>query len=156
MEPYIDFINTSTNGSIYYWDFDDSSFSTLENPTHEFQNSGIYNVNLIVSDTNQCIDSIQKNIIVYYDYVLYLPNSFTPNGDGENDTFGPKGFRIDKFQSYEFIIYNRWGDQIFYTQEYSLLWDGLNTQDGLYNWVITLEDELGEVRKERGDVWLIR
>ena len=156
LEPFIDFTNTSTNGSIYYWDFDDFSFSSSENPTHEFQNAGIYNVTLTVSDTNRCIDSIQKNIIVYYDYVLYLPNSFTPNGDGENDNFGPKGFRIDKFKSYEFIIYNRWGDQIFYTQEYTLKWDGFNTQDGLYNWVITLEDELGEIRKERGEVWLIR
>ena len=44
---------------------------------------------LIVEDVNACIDSITKQIIMYYDFVLHVPTAFTPNNDGDNDTFGP-------------------------------------------------------------------
>jgi gliding motility-associated-like protein len=138
------------------WDFDDSSTSLFENPMHEFESPGIYNVMLTVSDTNLCVDSIVHKIIMYYDYVLYVPNTFTPNGDGENDKFGPIGLRMEKYESYQFIIYNRWGEQVFFTELVSEKWDGIDTQSGIYNWVVILKDELGEIRKETGKVMLIK
>ena len=68
---------------------------------------------LIVEDVNECIDSITKQIIMYYDFVLHVPTAFTPNNDGDNDTFGPSGLRMEKYQSYEFQIFNQWGERIF-------------------------------------------
>ena len=154
--PDINFINTSENTFSVLWDFDDSTTSFLENPIHEFEDPGIYNVMLTVSDTNFCVDSVVHKITMYYDYVLYIPNSFTPNGDGDNDKFGPVGLRMEKFKSYQFIIYNRWGEQVFITEKFSEKWDGIDAQSGVYNWVVILKDELGEIRKEVGEVILIK
>jgi len=156
LNPDMSFTNTSINSFPVIWDFDDSTTSLLENPMHEFENPGIYNVMLTVSDTNLCVDSIVHKIIMYYDYVLYVPNTFTPNGDGENDEFGPIGLRMEKYESYQFIIYNRWGEQVFITELVSEKWDGIDTQSGIYNWVVILKDELGEIRKETGKVMLIK
>ena len=156
LNPDVTFTNTSINSFPVIWDFDDSSTSLFENPMHEFENPGIYNVMLTVSDTNLCVDSIVHKIIMYYDYVLYVPNTFTPNGDGENDEFGPIGLRMEKYESYQFIIYNRWGEQVFFTELVSEKWDGIDTQSGIYNWVVILKDELGEIRKETGKVLLIK
>lgn len=154
--PEITFTNTSINTSSVLWNFDDSTTSLLENPIHEFENPGVYNVMLTVSDTNLCVDSVVHRITMYYDYVLYIPNTFTPNGDGVNDTFGPIGLRMEKYESFQFIIYNRWGEQVFITEDILKKWDGIDAQSGVYNWVVLLKDELGEIRKEIGEVRLIK
>ena len=133
------------------WDFDDSSTSLFENPMHEFENPGIYNVMLTVSDTNLCVDSIVHKIIMYYDYVLYVPNTFTPNGDGENDEFVPIGLRMEKYESYQFIIYNRWGEILFESDDINKGWNG-TTRDGeniapigVYLYFIEVENIYGEI-----------
>ena len=95
-------------------------------------------------------------VMVYYDYILYIPNTFTPNNDGENDLFGPKGLRMNKYMNYQFIIYNRWGEEVFFTEDVSDKWSGEGSQDGVYNWVVIITDELGRVRKEVGEIMLIR
>ena len=114
--PSIQFTNTTLDAYPILWHFDDSTFSTEEDPLHEFIDPGRYDVMLIVSDTNECVDSVSHQVLVHYDFILYIPNSFTPNGDGKNDVFSPRGFRMNKFQAYELIIYNRWGEVIFKTK----------------------------------------
>ena len=156
LKPEINFLNTSVDGSLYLWDFGDSIYSVIENPTHIYEDPGVYNVMLIIKDINECLDSVSKNIIMYYDFVLHMPNSFTPNDDGENDMFGPQGLRMDKYISYEFLIFNRWGDIIFETNDINDWWDGANHQHGTYLWAIVIVDELGKVRKKVGDVLLIK
>ncbi|REJ80839.1 MAG: gliding motility-associated C-terminal domain-containing protein [Bacteroidetes bacterium] len=52
---------------------------------------------------------------------IYIPNAFTPNGDGLNDTFGVKGEGIKNFRLF---IYNRWGEKIFETSNPNEHWDG--------------------------------
>ena len=111
---------------------------------------------LTVTDSNMCVDSVMHSIIMYYDFVLYLPSAFTPNDDDDNDTFGPKGIRMDKYKSYEFSIYNQWGERIFETTDINEWWDGSEAPVDVYSWVILITDELGEVRKRNGLVTLIR
>tara|TARA_B100001758_G_scaffold247889_1_gene268228 strand:- start:29331 stop:30608 length:1278 start_codon:yes stop_codon:yes gene_type:complete len=156
LEPEINFSNLSVNSIYTLWDFGDSTFSNIESPTHIFKDPGIYNIMLTVTDTNQCIDSITKQVIMYYDFVLHMPTAFSPNGDGNNDTFGPTGLRMSKYKAYDFYIYNRWGEIIFQTDEINDFWDGLNAPTGLYNWFLVITDELGELRKENGIVTLIK
>ena len=98
---------------------------------------------LTVTDTNQCIDSISKQVIMYYDFLLHMPTAFTPNADGNNDTFGPTGLRMSKYKAYDFYIYNRWGEIIFQTDDINDFWDGLDSPSGLYNWLLIITDELG-------------
>lgn len=67
---------------------------------------------------------------------IYIPNAFTPNGDGMNDLFGPKS--ACRLSFYEFWIYNRWGETIFKSNDISLPWNGSFqgqlSQAGVYTW----------------------
>jgi len=156
LQPEMNFITTTPSFSALLWNFDDSTFSTIANPVHEFENAGTYDVWLTVADSNQCIDSVMHRITMYYDFVLYIPNTFTPNDNGNNDSFGPKGIRMDKYKSYEFIVFNRWGEKVFVTNNIAEHWDGANCQHGAYTWSIIIVDELGAIRKKVGEVLLIR
>jgi gliding motility-associated-like protein len=156
LQPEMNFVATTPNYTSLFWSFDDITFSTLVNLKHEFENSGIYDVWLTVTDSNECVDSVMHTIIMYYDFVLYMPNSFTPNGDGMNDTFGPKGIQMIEYKSYEFTVYNRWGEKVFVTKNISEYWGGMDAQHGVYSWSIVIVDELGAVRKKGGEVLLIK
>ena len=155
LNPEINFVNTSINGTPYLWNFGDSIHSVIESPSHIYDKPGIYDVMLIIKDVNECMDSITKKITMYYDFVLYVPNTFTPNDDGDNDLFGPQGLRMDKYDSYAFFVFNRWGEIIFETTDINDWWDGADYQDGTYSWAIVITDELGKVRKKIGEVRLI-
>jgi len=152
----MNFITTNPSYVSLFWDFDDSSYSALPNPLHEFEDAGVYDVWLTVSDSNQCIDSVMHRITMYYDFVLHVPTAFTPNDDNDNDTFGPQGLRMEKYESYAFYIYNKWGEIIFETDNITKWWDGAAAPHGAYTWAIIIVDELGALRKEVGDVMLIR
>jgi len=142
--PVINFNSHSTNDNAWIWNFgDNSTQSIIPNPTHEFINPGTYNVSLIVQSTQGCTDTIIKEVTFKPFYTFYAPNAFTPNGDGLNDVFIPKGvgFNNEKFNLY---IYNRWGELVFETADYNLGWDG-NTSSGnpapqgVYTWIVLLK-----------------
>ena len=162
IDPFVQFINTSIDAIPLVWDFGDSNVSYDLNPYHKFSLPGRYNVRLIVSDTNSCIDSVTHMVVVYYDFVLYMPTSFTPDLDGNNEFFGPKGLRFDKFLSYEFIVYDRWGGVIFKTNDPIVHWDGKSDisdrlcPSGVYSWVIIIDDEVGARQERSGLLRLIR
>ena len=156
LQPEMNFITNTPYYSSLLWDFGDLAYSVLTNPVHEFEATGTYDVWLTVVDSNQCVDSVVHTIIMYYDFVLYMPNSFTPNDDGDNDSFGPKGLRIEEYQSYEFLVFNRWGEIIFKTNDINDWWFGTDCQHGTYSWSIVIVDELGALRKEVGEVLLIK
>jgi len=156
LQPEMNFITNTPYYSSLLWDFGDLAYSVLTNPVHEFEATGTYDVWLTVVDSNQCVDSVVHTIIMYYDFVLYMPNSFTPNGDGDNDSFGPKGLRMEEYQSYEFLVFNRWGEIIFKTTDINDWWFGADCQHGAYSWAIVIVDELGALRKEVGEVLLIK
>ena len=126
------------------------------NPIHTYNNPGIYNVLLVVEDLNQCIDSIYKEIIIYYDFILHVPNAFTPNNDSDNDVFFIEGVRMEKYQSFELIIFNSWGEKIYQTDDINNYWDGGNHPEDVYTWLIIIKDELGQIRTKNGIVNLIR
>jgi gliding motility-associated-like protein len=112
---------------------------------------------LIVKNTWGCADTIIKNITVNSDFKLFVPNSFTPNGDGVNDTFQPKGRGVAK---YSLWVYNRWGNIIFKTEDFEKGWDGLvsgsSSSDDVFTWRITTVDVLGKSKEFTGYVTLSR
>ena len=156
LQPEMNFITTTPNTNSVFWDFNDSTYSVLPNPVHAFEAAGTYDVWLTVTDSNMCIDSVMHRIIMYYDFIFHVPTAFTPNDDGDNDTFGPNGLRMEEYQSYEFTVFNRWGDRIFETTDINDWWDGADYPHGSYSWAIVIVDELGEVRKKVGEVLLIK
>ena len=64
----------------------------------------------------------QSNYIdLYPKLAVYIPNTFTPNGDGLNDTFGVRGEDIGQ---YSLMVYDRWGEVIFSSNNPNIQWDG--------------------------------
>ncbi|MDO9258170.1 MAG: gliding motility-associated C-terminal domain-containing protein [Bacteroidales bacterium] len=98
---------------------------------------GLYWV--IVTDNNGC-QATDSVLLQQCDLLLWMPNAFTPNGDGLNDVFLPN-YKNDVEITFQMLIFNKWGEQIFSTNNISKGWDGtykgvLCTED-LYTWTIT-------------------
>lgn len=136
--------------------------SNLQNPVFEFPDhtSGIYPVWLFVTNSNGCVDSIQLNVVVIDIFTFYMPNSFTPDGNGHNDIFIPVGRNMD-IEEYEFRIFNRWGELVFHTNDIFEGWDGLmnniKAKEDVYVWKIKVKSALSRETIERtGHVTLMR
>lgn len=86
---------------------------------------------------------------------IYIPNAFTPNGDGLNDVFRPV-VDLELVKQFHLSIYNKWGERIFETSAAGRGWDGKNAQPGVYVWVITYENRVGKVSETRGCVTVIK
>jgi gliding motility-associated-like protein len=134
------FHDLSTGNIIsWVWNFGDSGpFSLTPDITHSYNALGNYWVTLLVTDNNACIDSVHKIIVVRDLFTFYIPNAFSPNGDGINDLFTPKGSNVDA-KHFEMYIYNRWGNLIYTTKN----WNGEST-DG-WNGTINNSGSITEV-----------
>jgi gliding motility-associated-like protein len=88
---------------------------------HVFQDTGTYYITQRVINEIGCIDSLVIKVVVSPEYRLWIPNAFTPNGDGLNDWFLPSTSGIESF---EMIIYNRWGEDIYTSKDMKRGWDG--------------------------------
>ena len=88
-----------------------------------YTNEGNYTIMQIVNNQYNCPDTAYNDVIVNPSILFWIPNAFTPNEDDQNETFHPMGFNIP-IKDYEFIIYDRWGKQLFYTIDINQGWDG--------------------------------
>jgi len=144
----ITFSNYSTNSTTYNWDFNDGIISNVQNPTHNYQMPGTYQVWLYVQNAQNCIDSTSQEIVVEQSVTFFMPNAFSPNNDGNNDIFGPKGMGINN-DYFKFYIYDRWGKLQFETNDINYLWDGTSMDtgklcpQGVYSWVVFLKNHGG-------------
>lgn len=120
-DPQAQFINTSTNASTANWDFGDGNGSVLFSPSHTYATVGSYTVTLIMNNSFDCPDTTSRIILVSPEFTFYVPNAFTPDGDGKNDVFFGKGENIAEF---EMLIFDRWGEVVFSTQNQNAHWDG--------------------------------
>ena len=117
------------DGTIIY---DDLSF------WHTYNDIGSYTIRYYITNLYGCTDSVVKQLNINPNYSTFVPNSFTPNNDGDNDVFSPVS---TGFNSYNMKIFDRWGGIIF--DEDDLAWDG-NTKGkiigGLYSYSIKILD----------------
>jgi len=114
--------------------------------------------------SNGCLDSDNLKILVKKERPVYIPNGFSPNGDGVNDVFFIQaGSFVRKVKN--FMIFDRWGETMFQFQDFDpnnpeFGWDGFHRgklmNSGVYTWYaeIEFEDDLVEIYK--GDVTLMR
>lgn len=145
LDPEIDFVDASSGASTYLWDFAGLGSSTLANPTFVFPEDepGSYNVCLHVENQYGCADDICKIVVIDDYFTIYVPNVFTPDGDGHNDFFFPV---IDGYLtgSYQLYIFNRWGEIVFSSTDPSVSWDGYNkgqmSKEDVYVWKIIVKD----------------
>ncbi len=122
INPVISITDLSAGTNFWHWNFGDSDTTFLHNPaSYAYTDTGTYVITLITSTLFNCADTAYKTIVIEPDFVFYIPNAFTPDGDGINDTFAGKGMFIT---DYEMMIFDRWGSLIFYSNDKNIGWDG--------------------------------
>ncbi len=152
-ETTAQFHNHSVNGDVYFWEFGDGDNSSLEEPSHTFpQVPGNYPVTLTVTSVNGCTDAASLIITIKDNKIIYVPNTFTPDGDEFNNVFAPVITAGYDTQNYSFTIFDRWGETLFESHDVNKGWDGTYlgklVQAGIYTWTIrikSLEDDRYEV-----------
>ncbi len=113
---------------------------------------------LVVEDIAGCIGYDTVFVKVYDGPAYYVPNAFTPNGDGLNDIFRavPAGIATTEY----FRVFNRYGQVVFETNQWLRGWDGRfqgkDQPGGVYIWIVKGKDRNGRVVEEKGTVTLIR
>ena len=147
--PTIYFTDISFGNPVKWnWSFGDikKTTSSLQHPSFTYPDSiKDYNVRLIISNVFGCVDTTNMIVVVKGEYSFYIPNTFTPNGDGINDGFAPKGTGID-LNNYDFWIFDRWGNQIFHTSSWGDYWNGKAndgedvTQIDTYVWKVRVKE----------------
>jgi gliding motility-associated-like protein len=142
---------------IWNWDFGDGTQSTQQNPTHQYQKKGTYTVNLQAIDEFGCVSEFQRVIQVFDDYVVMVPNAFTPEGT-KNRLFRPFYRGI---ASMDFYIFNKWGELIYHaTSLEDQGWDGTHlgkpAPNGNYVYRGVFTSRSGEKVEKAGTFVLIR
>ncbi len=141
----IQFNNTSSNAVTFDWDFGAFGSSTLEDPSVNYGNieAGGQQICLEVISAEGCRNDICQTIVFAEEFTLFVPNSFTPDGDEHNNVFrpvAPAGVVINEFNM---VIFNRWGEIIFESNNFDIGWDGTYkdkmVQEGAYVWKMTVK-----------------
>jgi gliding motility-associated-like protein len=154
----ITFQNLTINGASYFWDLGNGTTSTLVHPNATYPEPGLYEILLIATDLNGCIDSTKKGIEIRGETYLYVPNTFTPDGDRYNNVFKASAIGMIDF---DIKIFNRWGELIFESKDPDFEWDGTikkstKAQDGVYTYVIVYSTRYEINTRTVGHVNLLR
>ena len=154
----VDFEDISTGEVIIWeWNFGDGSTSNQQNPNHVYQKKGTYTVTLKTTDSIGCQSVYSITVDVKDDYLLMMPNAFTPDGL-KNQYYKPLQRGI---ASIEFYVFNTWGELIYQTDSLEDLgWDGNHNgkpaPNGNYVYKVKYETRSGNVFDESGVFILIR
>ncbi|MBL0042967.1 MAG: gliding motility-associated C-terminal domain-containing protein [Flavobacteriales bacterium] len=148
-------MDAGNNGCTYAWSTDE------ENRTIDVNSYGWYSVTITTLFGCSLTDSI--NVLEYCPPQLFIPNTFTPNGDGINDFFGPSGHLL---ADVELSIFDRWGQPVWSGVDGGALWDGTISgtpvKSEVYIWELRyrfVEDvhgTLGEYKQAVGHVTVLR
>jgi gliding motility-associated-like protein len=159
-DPVIEIVNTTTGADTWNWNFGDTQTDSVSAPKqHAYADTGTYTITLITTTQYNCSDTAYQTAIVEPDFTFYIPNAFTPDGDGINDTFTGKGIFIKNF---EMMIFDRWGNLIYKTEAIDKPWDGRANggkemaQRDVYVYAVIVTDFKNVKHKYRGTVTLVR
>ncbi len=153
----VQFNNQSSDTNYVKWYFGDGNISNQVNPFHSYSLPGKYFVGLVISDSIGCKDSISLEIELKMDYYVYVPNTFTPNGDIINDRIKVEAIGIEGLV---WQIFNRWGLMVFSTNKLQDSWDGKingkQSPEGVYSYKIILFLPFGDIKEQTGIFTLVR
>ena len=150
------FAEDTTTGSVsWQWLFGDGSSAAGQAVSHTYRAPGTYKVSLIVVDVNGCTDTIVRGpYLVLPPQIGFIPNVFTPNGDGIHDVFR---VTYDGNEPFELLVYDRWGVSLYSSTDPTEGWNGLSNNsgsevaDGVYFYVLNIGDQ-----RIKGTVTLLR
>jgi gliding motility-associated-like protein len=161
----VQFLNYSLGGVNYDWTIMDMYYLNAPEPVFTFPNEGPgeYDVCLLVTNADGCTDLSCGTVVVNDQFNIFVPNCFTPNTDGRNELFKPSIRGESLIQTYEFKIFNRWGDVLFETHDINDGWYGevdggeYYAIDAVYSWLIKILPNNGqEPFEQTGHVTIVR
>jgi gliding motility-associated-like protein len=131
--------------------------------TYEHYDTATYYVTQWVINKYGCMDTITKPVYIGPNFTFYIPNAFSPNGDGVNEGFKGLGVGIDN-STYNLWVFDRWGLMIFYANDIDKTWDGHMRdddtkpvlQEDVYVWKVKFHDFTGKLHEYHGTVTLLR
>jgi len=153
---YVAFIDSSINATAWYWTFGDGNTSVASFPYNQYLIAGNYVTTLWVTSSSGCRDSISDTVHVIE--IIFVPNVFTPNGDGQNDVFH---VTASDMKAYSIEIFNRWGEEVFNAAAPNIDWDGRSPagvaeSDGIYYYILKATDYSNKSYNLNGYIQLIR
>ncbi|HXP49621.1 MAG TPA: PKD domain-containing protein, partial [Bacteroidia bacterium] len=164
--PTINFTDQTTDlyGITHWlWNFGDpvdpNNISITKDTLHTYSDTGTYCIKLIDINKHGCVDSITHCVVIDPLFTFYIPDAFTPNADGVNDVFIPKG---TYFTTFEMYIFNRWGTPIYHCTDINKPWNGsvsngsVMCQEDTYIYVIKVNDFKGTQHSYTGKVTLLK
>jgi gliding motility-associated-like protein len=160
-DPDIFFYNISPTNDIvsWYYNFDDGSESSEINPIHTYAMWGDYTVTQTVINSYACPNTTSLLVRILPEFRFWIPNAFTPgNKDGLNDVFKPIVIGVE---DYSFMIFDRWGELIYKTDETEAGWNGTFKNkpctDDVYIWKCEFKNIVSqELESHVGHVTLVR
>ncbi|MBD3637357.1 MAG: PKD domain-containing protein [Crocinitomicaceae bacterium] len=157
LTPEVQFTDLSFDAVNWEWYFGDGNYSNNQHPLHEYSDTGFYQVMQIVYSDFGCTDTAYGSVKMFGEYAIFVPNTFTPNGDSKNQYFRAYGMAVDRF---DMRIFNRWGEQIWQTEDINDSWDGtyngVLVQDDVYVWKIVAYDTNGNEHELYGHVTVLK
>lgn len=149
------FSSASSGATGLNWQVDGTGYN-VPSFNHVFLQPGSFDVTLIVWDDNGCSDTATYKVVVGDQFEVFVPNVFTPNGDGFNDVFKIVATGVKEFRC---RIFNRWGNEIFSWEDVSKGWDGSSlfggrAPSGAYVYIAEIASLSGETKTLHGWVTL--
>ncbi len=121
------FVATGCEECTYQWDFGDQQYSNIAITEHQYSSVGNYSVFLKAENNVGCITTYKEKINITTKSQVYIPNSFSPNGDGVNDYYY---MHIENADLFELHIFNSRGELVFQTMDSAMKWDGTDQNTG--------------------------
>lgn len=161
IEPTVQFTDESKNAVLWNWDFGGLGSSFAPSPVFTFPDTGRHEIRQIVTHQSGCMDTLIKVVDVIPEVRYFLPNAFTPNGDGDNDFYRGNGI-MEGAQDFNFAIWNRYGEKLFETSDPFEGWNGRKNNsgqlmdNGVYIAVVSFKGPRGKRFELRSYATLIR
>jgi len=153
----VSFQNLSTGSVSWWWDLGNGENSTDNSPGTTYNPWGWYDVTLIAYNEIGCTDTAVKRVYIKPEFYFYAPNAFTPDGNRFNNSYEVSVIGAIDF---EFLIFNRWGELIYQTNDQNFQWDGsyknIGVQDGVLVYKAKIVDRELNVHEYNGMITILR
>ncbi len=160
-EPEVNFSDQSIRAAFWEWEFDRFGETIEQHPTYVFPDTGMMEVQLVVTHIYGCQDSITQIVDIEPQVTYWLPNAFTPNGDGKNEEYRGGGF-FRGIKDFDIQIFNRYGGLVFQSADPSEAWNGQKNNtgrmspNGVYLVRVQFTGPRGEAQEYKGFATLMR
>jgi gliding motility-associated-like protein len=158
-DNHVFFQDASVQSTSVFYNLGNGQTSSSFNPDAVYPNEGEYTITQIAFNSLGCSDTTSLTLLVNPVSNFFIPNSFTPDNDGINDTWK---ISMTSIKEYEVRVFDRWGEQLFHSDDLYNYWNGqVNNTGGkvkgdIYVYTIKIVDYLGREKSFRGNVNLVR